>query len=250
MIPMKIPYQHYPRLTTLLISIAILTGMGCSVLSPNKNKATVNAKKIELVKEVAYTTDLYLVKTNIPAAIDSNNKVISIVGSPTMTQMESAKNSISTTNFHDIDKAIQSVQVEDKKVENNIIKEASKVPALQQELHEYQAWFGLGGIFKSIKHFAFYLLVGAIVFFILRILSAANPVTAAIFGVIESVVSWFIKGVHILIPKAVETVTHSNSALSKIVSAVENNQSIIDMKTELKDKMTTAEKTIIKELKS
>lgn len=244
------PYQHYPRLTTLLISIAILTGMGCSVLQPSKSKAVVNAKKLDLVSQVAYTTDLYLVKTNVPAAIDSNNKVLSIVGSPSMQQMESAKNSISTTNFHDIDKAIQSVQKEDKRVDDNIIKEAQKVPALQQELGEYKSYFGLGGIFKSLKQFIFYLLVGGIIFFILRILSTMNPVTAELFRIIESIVSWFIKGIHILIPKAVEQVTTSNSALSKIVTAVENNQSIVELKSELKNKMTAVEKELVKQHKS
>jgi hypothetical protein len=241
--------KTYPLTYTLLLIIAILTGQGCSVLQPNKSKAQVNIKKLDLVKQVAYTTDLYLVKTNVPAAIDSNNKVISIVGVPSIVQMESAKNSISTTNFHDIDKAIQSVQKEDKRVDDNIVKEASKVPALEQELSEYKSWFGLGGIFQSIKHFSMWLLVAGIIFFILRILATANPVTAAIFGIIESIVSWIVKGIHILIPRAVEMVTHSNSALKKVVTAVENNQSIVELKTELKDKMSTAEKTIIKELK-
>jgi hypothetical protein len=234
------------KLILVILSVFL---MGCSVLSPNKNKAAVNAKKLDLVSQVAYTTDIFLVKTNIPAAIDSNNKVLSIVGTPSIVQMESAKNSIITTNFTVIDKEIKKVQVEDKKVDDAITKEASKVPALQEELSEYKAWFGLGGVFKSLKHFSVWVLVAGIVFFILRILATANPITAALFGVIESIVSWGVRGVHLLIPKAVEQVTDSNSALRKIVSSVENNQSIVEMKTELKDKMTTAEKTIIKNLK-
>lgn len=241
--------KTYPLTYTLLLIIAILTGQGCSVLQPNKSKAQVNIKKLDLVKEVAYTTDLYLVKTNVPAAMDSNNKVISIVGTPSIVQMESAKNSIITTNFTVIDKEIKKVQVEDKRVDDNIVKEASKVPALQEELGEYKAWFGLGGVFKSLKHFSMWLLVAGIVFFILRILATANPITAALFGVIESIVSWGVRGVHLLIPKAVEQVTDSNSALRKIVSSVESNQSIVELKAELKDTMTIAEKTIIKNLK-
>lgn len=241
--------KTYPLTYTLLLIIAILTGQGCSVLQPSKSKAAVNAKKLDLVSQVAYTTDLYLVKTNIPAAIDSNNKVLSIAGTPSMTQMEGVKKSIITTNFTVIDKEIKKVQVEDKKVDDDITKEAQKVPALQEELGEYKSWFGLGGVFKSLKHFSVWLLVGSIVFFILRILATANPITAALFGVIESIVSGGVRGVHLLIPKAVEQVTDSNSALRKIVSSVESNQSIVELKAELKDKMTVAEKTIIKNLK-
>lgn len=234
----------------ILVILSMFLMVGCSVLQPNKSKAQVNIKKLDLVSQLAYTTDIFLVKSNVPAAIDSNNKVISIVGTPSMVQMESAKNSISTTNFHDIDKAIVSVQKEDNKVDIQIAKEASKVPALQEELGEYKKFFGLGGIFKSIKRFSFYLILGSILFLVVRILSSTNPIAAALLSVLEGAVGWFLHGVRVITPKAFESVyTASQSALIKVVDTIESNPELHSIKDTLSGKMSDPEKAVIKSIK-
>lgn len=234
----------------ILVILSLFLFMGCSVLQPNKNKAAVNAKKLDLVSQLAYTTDIFLVKTNVPAAIDSNNKVISITGTPTVKQMKDIDNSISTTNFHDIDKAIVSVQKEDKRVDDSIAKESQKVPVLEQELSEYKSWFGLGGIFKSIKRFSFYLILGSILFLVVRILSSANPIAAALLSVLEGAVGWFLHGVRVITPKAFESVyTASQSALIKVVDTIESNPELHSIKDTLSGKMSDPEKAVIKSIK-
>lgn len=235
----------------ILIVLLLLNSCGCGILkkSVTKQQQEILSRKVELVKETAYATDLYLVETNIVEAIKSNDKTINIVGQPSLKQIQNIKDSVVTTNFRKLDQEIIKVQAQEVKVQNQLEAEAAKVPELENELKEYKSWWGLGGVIKSIKRFTVFILIGCIGFFVLKLASKANPITAALFSIVETVVSYFIKAVHLLIPKAVESVSTSGAALKKVVQAVENNQTINDMKAELKEKMNDAEKVLVKDLK-
>ena len=240
----------------LIISIMmILPIVGCSTGSPFKRKADNNVKRLEMVSQVAYGVDYALVKTNVPVAIELNNKVMSLAGPPTVKQMQEIKESIITTNMVPLDNKIIAIQKEERKVDVIIEKEASKVPELEQELNEYKSWFGLGGLFKSIKRISIYLVIFGVIFVILRILSTANPIASGIFSIFESIGGTLLKAIKIIIPKSFDAISStSQSALNKVVDTIEmshitNNNDIQKMKDTLSNKMTDQEKQLVKQIK-
>jgi hypothetical protein len=81
------------------------------------------------------------------------------------------------------------------------------------------SWFGLGAVFYGIKRFVtssvLILSIGAILFFVLKIFAASNPIVGGIFGVFESIGAMVLSGIKSILPKSF--------AIAKFTPTVEHN---------------------------
>ncbi len=233
-------------IAAILLSMMLL---GCATTTPNAKRAEVNAQKIELVSKVAYQTDRALIKTNVPLAKSYNDRVLSVVGMPELKDMN-------TTNF---DGQIISIQSKEDKIDKAIEANSARAEKLDAELSSYHSWFGLGAIWLGVKQLvttSIWLLLGlGIIFIVLRVLSASNPIAGALFGIFNSIGASLIHGIGLLVPKAVEEVKSiSQSTLTKVVDTIQDLQNknvhnLETVKTELSNKLSDKEKAVISTIK-
>lgn len=130
--------------------------------------------------------------------------------------------------------------------------EASAAQADQYKatLNEMDSFFGFGaiwyGVKKLITRIAWILGIGAVLFFILRLAAASNPIAGAIFSVFEQMVAWFINLLKMLAPKAA---SFSGFVESKVFDGYKQTLThLIDTMQLLKTKETDTKKYTIGEL--
>lgn len=204
--------------------------------------------------------------TNAPieveTALNLNERVISIVGAPHIDEWKKIKMTVDLLNstlaeekakgkklLEDRDSQIIKLQKEKNDLKDKYddqmwdiadkAKEvAEKADASQATLNQMSGMFGLNAVFWGLKKFFFscltWIVVFAIAFFILRILSASNPIAAAVFSIFNMIASGFISLLKGLTPKAFE--------LSKLTHASETSSfkdtlvKVVDVIQELKEK--------------
>lgn len=95
---------------------------------------------------------------------------------------------------------------------------AMKADAIQSKLDDMNSFFGLGAIWYGVKRLvislAWFLGIGSILFLILRFASMSSPVAASIFSIFETVASWIINLIKVIVPKAVEVAGHTATAVA------------------------------------
>lgn len=148
---------------------------------------------------------------------------------------------------------------------------ALKADQYKATLSEMDSFFGFGaiwyGVKKLITRLAWTLAIVAVLFFVLRIAAASNPIAGAVFGIFEQFVSWFINGLKFLAPKAhsmsgfietkvfdgyKQTLTHiiDNIQLLKAKDEGEADKyTLDDLMDELAKSMDTADKERIEGIK-
>jgi bacterioferritin (cytochrome b1) len=267
------------------ILVFILTGflMGCgTIISDNKNDAQKKiAKKTEsinLTKEnLAKNTDEKLNQVSglsfgvgytlssirltnvveIETAKQLNNRIISIVGSPDLDEMNKIKQTVDLLNSEvekerargarllaAKDNEILTIQKQRDDLEKELqkrIDEFTTTAKKQAEdsdnnsviLENINKWFGLGAVYYGLKRFATTCILGilifAVVFLILRLLAAANPIVAAIFSVFNIVGAAIVQLVRALVPKSIDVsgfspsteVKKYKSTLEKLVDNIQ-----------------------------
>lgn len=238
------------RLIYFISLIITLFVIGCGTIPPTRQKAIINERKIESVSQLSYGVGVALNHTNVPIAKELNTKVISIVGIPSVENIKKIEDAVSVTNTTFLDTNIQSLQIEEVKVNKEIEKQADSAIELKKELAEYESWWGLGGVWKGLTHFAtnsFYLIIAfVIIFFILRVFATVNPIAGAFFSIFQGIGSACIHCIEALLPKVKNTTTN---VLSKVVDAVEANKDAHIIKDQLTKVMTPTEKQLIKDVK-
>lgn len=143
---------------------------------------------------------------------------------------------------------------------------AAKADQYKATLGQMDKWFGLGAVVYGLKKLiisaAWGIGIFSVVFLILRLLSATNPIAGAIFGLFEQVVSWGVKVIQYLFPKAVnlagfvaeKTYETTRSALVKTVDAIETSKlkgvDVSPITNEAAASMDTDHKNIISEIKT
>ncbi len=265
-----------------------------------KDQVENERKKMEQIAVLASGTDYALNKvTNKEPAVDAaqslNHRVISLAGKPNLdaekemwrivdqltSQLVNEK-ALGEKALLKKDKEIINLQEESKSLAIAKDKEIQKymkiasdtaglADARAVELDEYKGWFGLKavgkGLWQFIKSSAWFLGIGTVLFLVLRFASATNPVASAIFNVFSMIGGYFIKGIKVLIPRAVEfsgnIATSAYNAyetlLTKIIDSIESIKAIqkatgrdITLKEvllELDKTMDTAEKAIVDKLR-
>jgi hypothetical protein len=239
-----------------------------------------NTEKLNQIGQYSY--GISIVSNVPPPATVLNDRISSLSNPLTVEDKKSMKeivNELETNNFKLLlkkDKVIKDLQNSQislinakEDAINNYIKlagaTAMQTDSLTAALKEYQGWFGLKAVVKGmgqfIKSSMWFLAIGGILFVILRLLATANPVAGALFSLFEQIVSWGVKTIQWIFPKAVsmagfvaeQTYATTKSALVKVVDAVEiaklKGINVSPIKEEISKTMDTTHKDIISSIK-
>lgn len=209
--------------------------------------------------------------TEIQTAIDLNDRIISIVGSPHIDEANKIKQTVNLLNsvveeekkkgleeLAKRDQIIASLQKEKSNLKeqyenqmwalNDKAKEIAKSSdASKATLDAMSGFFGLNAVFWGLKKFFFSCLTGIIIFgilfLILRLLSATNPVAAALFSVFNLIGSTIVNLLKGLTPKAFEISNFISK--SDLVKYKQPLVKIINTVQKLKEKIKDNPNTII-----
>jgi len=161
-----------------------------------------------------------------------NQRVMSISGSPTIDKMKEMQDTIDSLtsmlalerdqgekmlNLKDMEiTALQNqtkflTQAKDAEIRKYMVlaqEAAASADAYKSALDDYQGWFGLKAVFKGgwqfIKSSMWILGIGSILFLVLRLAAASNPIAGSVFAIFNIIGSWVVNGIKILFPKALE----------------------------------------------
>lgn len=243
---------------SLLLCILVFVS-GCALFSPNTKQNTKNQDKIAKVVQKSETTKEELAKNDqekltqtatfaygvnyslnqvtnvtppVATALKLNGRIMSIVGSPQLDEMnkivqiidllnsevanEKTRGQILLSNKDNEVKELQAANNELKtKYEQQISDLVTKSKDIartgdnaQATVNEMSGNFGLNAVWWGLKRFLFTsltaILIFVVVFLFLRIASATNPIAAAVFSVFNVIGSGILQLVKGLAPKAVE----------------------------------------------
>lgn len=225
--------------------------------------STNNNKKLNQIGVLAVGTHHALDKEKDPSkevevAKELNDRVMSLAGSPDINDVKRIQKIVDDLisavkverekgryELNKLDKEIQYIQTEREKIKNQLAKKSKEFEDLSSKIaiendenkgkiEELDKWFGLGAVFYGIKKFISSLLIAilifCIVFFVLKIASATNPIAAAIFKLFEFAGSSILFLVKSITPKSfnisnyVDKQYHDKykSALDKIVDTIQD----------------------------
>jgi len=267
-----------------------------------KNKIADNSdKKMSEIATMAQGVDYSLSKvpaTNVThevtTAKEINQRVISIAGSPKVDELAKIKSMVDLLNseiakerergtklLQQKDAEILSVQKKSDDLDVNLNKKIGELATTAKKQAEsaddnkviidnVNKYFGLGAVFYGIKRFVTSCIVGilifGVIFLVLRLLAATNPIAAAVFSVfniVGAIVVNIIKGVA---PKSLNFSGFSPSVelekykttLSKLIDNIEEIQTmakddksitIDDLLQHFDKELDQSDKDLIKELK-
>ena len=203
--------------------------------------------------------------TEVKTAKDLNERVISIVGTPHIDELNKVKQMVDLLNSAVIEerKRGEKMLAEKDQIINKLQKETSEL----KEQYDSQMWdmtekaeeiakqadankatldsmsgmFGLNAVMWGLKKFIFSALTGiiifGIIFLVLRVLAMVNPAAGAAFSIFNMIGSSILGMIKVLTPKAFElanfaskdTVDEYKSPLTKIVDVIQ------DLKEKQKD---------------
>lgn len=199
--------------------------------------------------QITYGVDYALSKENVPSknvevAKDLNSKAMSITGTPTIEEMTKMKQMVDdlTSQLQEekdrgekeraaLNQELGAVQQEKKDLlaskDAEIAKyikfaqeTAQKADSNAAELAKMNKWFGLGAVFYGLKHFVISMawIIGglSLLYLILRLAAASNPIAASAFSIFETVVSWVVHGIQLAAPKAISIAGHIPTAVSDV----------------------------------
>jgi hypothetical protein len=265
-------------------SCTIFTNKGAAAKVEEKGRAKIvnveaqtkfnNAEKLENIAGLAYGTGYALSKVNDPpkevgVAIDLNQRIVSLAGSPTIEKMKEMQEMIDKLTsllaterkegkqlLETKDLIITALQDETKALATAKEIEISKYIATAQnlaaaadgykaELQEYQGWFGLKAVFKGlwqfIKSSMWILGIGSVLFLILRIVSMSNPIAASIFSIFNIFGSWMVNIIKLIFPKALEL---AGNTANHVFDAYKSTMwKLVDGIQTIKDRSKAAGKT-------
>lgn len=174
----------------------------------------------------------------VKTAITLNDRIMNILGSPKMDETKKIREIVDLLNskvedekkkgeslLESKDKEITKLQKEKEKLQKEYDEQildlteqarvaAENADAKQQTIDAMGGWFGLNAVWWGLKKFFFtsmtFIIVFAIIFIILRVLSTVNPIAGAAFAIFDMIGSLIISTFKALTPKAFE--------ISKLVS--------------------------------
>ena len=180
----------------------------------------------------------------VKTAITLNDRIMSILGSPKMDETKKIKEIVDLLNskvedekkkgeslLESKDKEITKLQKEKEKLQKEYDEQifdlteqarlaAENADAKQQTLDSLGGWFGLNAVMWGLKKFFFtsltFIIVFAIIFLLLRVLSTVNPIAGAAFAIFDMIGSLVVTTFKALTPKAFE--------MSKLVSTEKFNE--------------------------
>lgn len=204
-------------------------------------------EKLDQVGNISYGIQYALDKEkepsqNVKVAKDLSARALSLTGSPTVEEINKMRKMIDDLTSQlkdekdrgekalaDKDDEIYQIQLQSKALKEAKDEEirkymkiaqdtAARADAIQSELDKMDRFFGLGAVFYGLKRFvlrmAWILGIGSLLYLILRLASASNPIAASIFAIFDQAMSWFVHIIKLLAPKAVEIAGHTATAIT------------------------------------
>jgi hypothetical protein len=227
-------------------------------------------------------------------ALKLNGRVMNIVGNPDLDELKKITQIVDLMNsevgaekargeklLNNKDKEIVELQNENKELKNkhdiqiaNLIANAKSIARkgdnAQATIDDLNGNLGFNAIWYGLKHFFLtcltYILIFAILFFVLRVYSVSNPIAGAIFSFFEMIAGGIIRAIKGLVPNSIDFSNLINlnvhnkykQTLDKIVDTIErfkltcdatNKQcSLSDVLDELDRKMDQQDKDCIKDI--
>lgn len=121
----------------------------------------------------------------------------------------------------DIQNQLKTLQVSSQEEIKSIVKEAQQNAEKEDQyaatLKSMNSFFGLGAVAYGLVHFTthiiWFLVIGSILFLIIRLAASANPIAGAILSVFESIISYFIKGLVVMFPKCLSYIEQEGTVI-------------------------------------
>jgi len=263
----------------------------------DKESAQENDSRLTHIGAWAAGTELALTKaTNQEPAIvvaeETNKRIEALANKPEYTELQAVYSIVNTylTNqvqgakmmakkdaiiidlYKQIEETNKDKEEEVTKAREQATKTAQAADSYQQTLSKMNKFFGLGAIFYGIKRFitsaAIAIGIFGVLFIVLRIFAATNPIAGAVFSIFNIGFSWIINIIKSLAPKAAHVaglieqsvMQDYKTVLTKVIDAVEivqdrakaanSEAKVSDVLTEVsKSKMTPEQEGIIGTIK-
>ncbi len=195
----------------LYIILSLLLLVGCASNTALNKQATINKEKLSVVSQISYQIQH---TTNSVIAKLYTDKLVNLVGEPNLTDTK-------TTNF---DKIISKIQTAEDKNQLAIESQADKAERLQIELNKYKSYWGIGGIVLGVKEFIthslWWLFGFSVVFFVLRIAAATNPIANLFFGIFQQIAASGIHLIESIVPHSIPIITQAQNDVTTVSNAV------------------------------
>jgi hypothetical protein len=244
---------------------------GCALFSPNTKQNTKNQDKLDKVVQKSETTKTDIAKSEqdklnqaatfsyginyslnqvtnvtqpVATALLLNGRIMSIVGSPQLDEMNKITQIVDLLNSEvtkekekgkkllaNKDEEVKELQAANTELKTKYEQQIGDLIAKSKDIartgdnaqatvNEMSGNFGLNAVWWGLKRFVFTsitaILIFVVVFLLLRIASATNPIAAAVFSVFNVIGSGILQLIKGLTPKAVE--------ISKLVNVEEHNK--------------------------
>ena len=206
--------------------------------------------KINNISQLSFGVDKALERiTNAPIEVvvakELNTRVEAIAGSPPLEQQKEmlvmisnliSNNIVGQQELKSKDREITGLQEEEtylvksKDTQIDKLSELSNAVALQadttkSELDKYTSYWGLGGILLGIKSLALHLMwtviILGVIFIVLRIAAASNPIANLCFGIFQQLAGIVIGMIEKLIPASIAVVAQAHADAGKVLTVID-----------------------------
>lgn len=253
--------------------VLLLVVTGCATL-PTTRTADVTTpiinnktERLQLIGALSDGIDISADKKDLPAVKDLNAKIDTLAEKPTPKQVDMVVKSLDNAKDAEaLKQRISKLVDEQRKLEqqqlelidqlsNTVTTLRNEKKSIQSELDELKNPINAikYGITTILRRFAYGLIGFGIVFLLLRIFAASNPIVGALFSVFSHTVAAIIKGLSAVFPKLLEhlqvvkqdVAEAKSSVFSKLVdeiSSMKNEQSIAELKDALAKRFDESDK--------
>jgi hypothetical protein len=267
----------------LIVLLFLLTGCGYfpKQLTPVQQHTTAQIhntnERLQTIGALATGIDV-TIPTQPAVAVDLNKKVLSLAEEPSPEQVKQVMDSITNAEAKEaLEKQVGDLILEKRKVAeqsnmliNTLTNQNSALSDAKKKADEDLAnlrqpttaiWFGISTLFKR---FMWTVIICGVLFLLLRAFAGSHPAIGAVFGIMEHLAAFVIKGVAALFPRmlsfagTVSSAMHErhNATLEKVVLSIDalkesgdKNITLDDLLTELSKRMNDDEKKVVAEMR-
>lgn len=245
------------RRIIILLSAVLLVGCATvPVSAPEIAGKTIDnqLERLQTIGALSEGVEVSLDKKDIPAAEQLNEKVQQLAETPTPEQVKTVMKSLDNA---DASKELEAkitqlieqkrqIEQETRQAVDSLTRELAKVRkdkiAAEEELAELKKPIRAitYGIKTLVKRFLWTITGIGVVFLLLKVFAASNPVVGAVFDVLQRLVAYVVKGIAALFPKAINygsSLFQKRDETAKIIidsiEQLDNTKTIADLKQKI-----------------
>jgi hypothetical protein len=181
----------------LILMLTLTTLVGCGTIQ-KKNNSLESISQV--TANIATAQAKALSHTNVVLATTYNQQIQAINGKPS---------DVKSTNF---DVAVSQVINDKYVIDKSLEKELTDTKA---QLKEYRSWFGLKGVWLSLKQFSHWVIGSTLALtalvVLMRIFASSSPIISGIWSVISNILGWFINQFALICPKLLDSIKNTES---------------------------------------